>query len=288
MKSANSSKPDAKKVAKMQSLASALCVLDEFSRTTGELTVTELSERLGLAKSQVSRVLSTCKEAGWVRQNPKTRGFTVGLKAYAMGSQYLNSNSMTREGLTILRAMADRSGLTSTLSILDGIDALYLLGAEGSTNVMFGSLAGSYFPAHATAPGKVLAAWAGDEKLAEMVAQHGLPALTRQTKTSLRDFKRELSNVRRYGYAISRGDRQPGIGGLSVPVFEADDQFAAALGLVYPLSRVDESQIGDYLAILRAGAQSLSSRLGASQYPYAATGDSTLDFYHNSSSEKAE
>lgn len=261
-------KRTAKEGAKMQSLASALRILGEFSRADRELTVTELSERLGLAKSQVSRVLSTCRAAGWVNQNPRSRGFSIGLRAYATGARYINANRLTREALPVLRGMADRSGLTSTLSVLDGIDPLYLLGAGGSAVVEFDSLMGSYFPFHATAPGKVLAAWAGEEVLADMAAQRGLPSLTRQTTTSLREFKRELADVRRFGYAISRGDRLPGIGGLAVPVFGQDGEFAAALGLVYPLARVDENEIHEYVSILRTGAQSLSGRLGAEAYPY--------------------
>lgn len=252
----------------MKSLATALRVLAEFSHTEEELTVTELSNRLGLGKSQVSRMLGTFREAGWVSQNPRSRAFSVGLKAYAFGALFVNANRLTREALPVLRSIVDRCGFTATLSVLDGIEPLYLLGIEASVFVEFGSRAGSYFPFHATAPGKLLAAYAPERVLERMIARAGLPQHTPQTITDPGALRTHLQAVRKRGYAASLGERTPGIGALAVPVFAAEGQFEAGLGIVYPLKLVAPEEFSYYVAILHAGAQTLSLRLGASAYPF--------------------
>ena len=251
----------------MKSLATALRVFGEFSQAADELTVTELAARLKLPKSQVSRMLGTFRDAGWVSQNPKSRAYSVGLKAYAIGARFINANRMTREALPTLRSMVDRTGHTATLSVLDGHRPLYVLGIEAPVFVEFGSLAGSYFPVHATAPGKVLAAYAGERQLARMLAL-GLPRVTPHTITDPTELRRHLAQVREQGFAASVGERTPGIGALAVPVFGAQSQFLAALGIVYPVKLVDPGEFPYYVAILHAGAQVLSLRLGAQRYPF--------------------
>jgi DNA-binding IclR family transcriptional regulator len=212
-------------------------------------------------------MLATFREAGWVAQNPRTRGFSVGLKAYAIGTRFINANRMTREALPMLRSVVDRCGHTATLSILDGDHPLYLLGIEGPVFVEFGSLAGSYFPFHATAPGKMLASFASERKLAQMIAKFGLPRLTPHTITDEQLLREHLSRVRELGFSASLGERTPGIGGLTVPVFGPDSSSVAALGIAYPLNLVDESEFPYYVAILQSAARVLSMRLGASGYP---------------------
>ena len=251
----------------MKSLGTALRLFGEFSQVTGEVGVTELSNRLGMQKSQVSRMLATFRDAGWVTQNPDTRGFSVGMKAYAVGARFINANRLTREALPMLQSVMDRCGHTATLSVLDGDQPLYLLGTEAPVFVEFGSLAGSYFPFHATAPGKMLAANAGERKLAQMIAMFGLPRLTPHTITDEGILREHLALVRSRGYSASLGERTPGIGGLTVPVFGPDSEFLAAFGIAYPLNLVAESEFPYYVEILQSAARLLSLRLGAKSYP---------------------
>ena len=111
------------KVGPLSSLGDALQVVFEFTRTDEEeITVTSLSRRLALPKSKISRVLATFREAGWLDQNPRTRAYKVGLKAYAVGARFLNASALTREAMPILRGIVDRSGFASALCVLDGLD----------------------------------------------------------------------------------------------------------------------------------------------------------------------
>ena len=89
----------------MQSLRTALKILSEFSHVNGELSVTELATRLGMAKSQVSRMLAAFREEGWVVQNPQTRAFSIGIAAYAAGARFINSNRLTSEALPVMRTV---------------------------------------------------------------------------------------------------------------------------------------------------------------------------------------
>jgi DNA-binding IclR family transcriptional regulator len=250
----------------MQSLKTGLRILNEFSRASGELKVTEIANRLGMSKSQVSRMLSTFREEGWVTQNPATRGFSIGVAAYAAGSRFINGNRLTREALPVMRGVVDRCGFTCTLSILDGSAPLYLLGLDGPISADFASRVGSYFPFHSTAPGKLLAAFADEVNQAALL-RTDMTRLTSETITDAATMRKTLRAIRERGVAVSRGERTAGIGAIAVPVFDGARSIAA-LGIAYPQALVPDSKVVDFTALLHARAAALSLRLGAERYPF--------------------
>lgn len=251
----------------MQSLKSGLRILDQFSQVQGELTVTEIATRLQMSKSQVSRMLAACREEGWVTQNAVTRGYSIGLTAYTAGMRFINSNRLPREALPVLRSVVDRCGFTCTLSVLDGARPLYLLGIDGSISADFASRVGSYFHYHATAPGKLLTAFA-DEPVRGALLRTTPVRLTPQTIVDLAALRKELRAIRESGYAVSLAERTAGIGAIAVPVFGSEGACIAALGIAYPKSLVPSEKHAYYASILHLRARDLSLRMGASEYKF--------------------
>ncbi|CAH2904873.1 MAG: hypothetical protein PPHEMADM_5750, partial [uncultured Paraburkholderia sp.] len=144
----------------MKTIATALRILELFADGLGQRSVSEIAEHCELPRSQVSRILSTFGRAGWLDQDPKSRRYSVGLPAYVVGSRFVQSHPLTKHAIPLLRDIVDKSGFNTTLSILDHLKPLYLLGIAGPVPVDLSSAFGSYFPFHATAAGKVLAAFA--------------------------------------------------------------------------------------------------------------------------------
>jgi DNA-binding IclR family transcriptional regulator len=250
----------------MQSLKTGLKILSEFSHVDGELSVTELANRLGMTKSQVSRMLAAFRDEGWVVQNPGTRAFSIGIAAYAVGARFIHSNRLTREALPVMRTVVDRCGFTTTLCVLDDAQPLYLLGIDGPISVDFASRVGAYFPFHAAAPGKLLAAFA-DKALQSAMLTRQLASLTARTIVDGAALRKELRDIRARGFACSSGERVTGIGGVCVPVFDGASSCVASLGIVYPESLVQPDEFAAYAAILHKAAGTLSRRLGCESYP---------------------
>lgn len=253
----------------LSSLADALQIVFEFTRTDEEeISVTSLSRRIGLPKSKISRVLATFREAGWLDQNPRTRAYKVGLKAYAVGARFLNASTLTREALPVLRSIVDRSGFSSALCVLDGLDPLYVVGIEGPVSVDFGSRAGAYFPIHATAPGRILLAFSDSAMIDRILKEPRMAAIPTRMPWNIHDIRRDIAQLREIGYAVSHGDRLPGIGGVAVPVFGAGQRIVASLSVAYPFAIVPAVREPYYAAILFEAARTLSRRLGAHSYPF--------------------
>jgi hypothetical protein len=76
-------------------------------------------------------------------------------------------------------------------------------------------------------------------------------------------FDRELARFRRQGYALSRGQRVPGLTAIAVPIFDINGHVPHCLSLTGPSVRVDTRDL-DLAEIMMVAGRDLSNRLGAS------------------------
>lgn len=252
----------------MRSLGTALRVLREFVTSQEPLGVVELSERLGLHKGQVSKILRGFREESFLEQDPKSRKYSVGLNAFALGNNFVNSNVLSREALPIMRRLVDATGHSGVLSVLHGANVIHLLAVEGRLFVDGRWRVGRWMPYHTTSSGRVLLAFGSEEALESRISQYGLPRLTPNSITDAATLRAEIAKVRRKGYSVSRSETHVGTASIAVPLFGRDGRAMATLGLICPEHLMDQAQIKKLVPPLQAAARELSARMGAEAYPF--------------------
>ena len=255
----------------MKSLRTSLRVLRAFTNDRCRWSVGELSSDLGLNKSLVSKALREFQDAGFLRQDPRSREYSVGIQAVALGGQFMNDNPLTREAIPVMRRLTDRSGHTTALAILDDINVLYLVGIEGRLFLDVGWRVGTWLPFHATAVGKALFAFADEALLDRAIAEAGVKSLGPKTISDAEALKAQLRKVRKSGVAETREESMAGLSAQAVPVFGEKQEVVAALGFVYPIHLLTPSKRKNYREMLHAAARTLSGKLGAGVYPYGET-----------------
>jgi DNA-binding IclR family transcriptional regulator len=243
-------------------------VLRAFTNDRSRWSVGELSSDLGLNKSLVSKTLREFQEAGFLRQDPRSREYTVGVQAVALGGQYMNESALVREAIVLMRRLTDRSGQTTALAILDDINVLYLVAVEGRLFLDVGWRVGTWLPFHATAVGKALFAFADDALLERAIAESGIRSLGPNTVGDSKALKAQLQKVRKSGVAETREETMGGLAAQAVPVFGEGQEVVAALGFVYPVHLLTPSKRKTYREMLHMAARTLSAKLGAGVYPY--------------------
>lgn len=252
----------------MKSLGTALRVLSAFLDNRSDHGVTDLAVRLGLPKSQVSKILSTFREQGFLTQHPDTRRYSVGLRTFALGTRFVNFNRLAREAVLIMRSLVERSGHSTRLSVMDRDQVIYILGIEGPLFLDTGWRSGTILPLHATSAGRVFLAFADDARVDLLLDTQGLEAVTAHTITDRRILKRKLADVRRLGYAVSRDESTLGLSTIGAPVFDAGQKVTGVLGLAFPSHVVARGEEPRFAAMLHDAARTLSLRLGCPVYPF--------------------
>jgi DNA-binding IclR family transcriptional regulator len=110
-----------------QTLDRGLRVLKLLADTDHGLTVTELSQRLGVNRTVVYRLLATLEQHSLIRRDLGGRA-RVGLGVLRLGRQV---HPLVREAaLPALRSLAEDIGATAHLTLVDGAEALTVAVAE--------------------------------------------------------------------------------------------------------------------------------------------------------------
>lgn len=254
----------------MKTLDTALQLLRLFETEEQTLSVTEIAEASGLPKSKVSRLLAVFRANGFLEQDAQTRRYRVGLAAFELGANYVKSQPLAHDALPVLRTIVERTGHSTTLSVMRGSLILHILAVEGPHYVDGRWRVGNRLPFHATSAGKVLVAGLGDAALEAFLDEHPLTPITPLTVTDREAFLRQIDETRRTGVAITRGESAPGLAALSVPIFSRANETIGALGLVIPDQLFARESAPALTALLHEEARRLSMKCGAADYPYGA------------------
>jgi DNA-binding IclR family transcriptional regulator len=251
----------------IKSVSTALRILNEFVTSHEPFGVVELANRLGLAKGQVSKILGTFRDHGFLDQDPSTRKYTVGLNSFALGNNFVNFNRLSREALSIMRKLVDETGHSAVLSVLRGSRVIHLLAVEGRLFLDGRWRVGQWMHYHTTSAGRVLLAFGPPGMLESLLASSGLPAITPNSVTDREQFRTSIGAVRQKGFSVTRGEMRIGTGSIAVPLFDGGDHAVAALGLICPVHLLRSEEEERLVYPLHRSARELSARLGAPVYP---------------------
>src|ERR1700761_1104404 len=223
-------------------------------------TIEELANRVGLTRSNAHRTLQTLIHAGYVERDEQAGGYRGTIRLFELGARQLAQLDVRRVALPLMRALAERTEETVHLSVLDGLDVVYVEKIDSAQPIRAYSMVGGRGPAYAVATGKALLAYQHEGYLdgyAKQLTRH-----TAATVTSLPALKDELQKVVRTGYAINSGEWREGVGGVAATVFNGLDQPIAAVGISGPLERLTARKMKEFAPDVQACALKVSRAMG--------------------------
>lgn len=246
-----------------QSVMRAFSILNCFTDETPELRMTDISKRLGLNTSLVSRLLATLEHDGFVQQDPNTGLYSLGRSVLTLAGVALNHNTLRMEALVEMQNASNESGLGVNLSVLDGDTIFYLAHIETPEVPRPYTLIGRRNPLHATGMGKVLLAYLPDEDRHSLLNRLELHSYSAHTCTDKDELVRELEEIRSRGWALEIEELALGRACIAGPIRDSSGVVVGALSFSGPLSqfRWDERQTELIRKIIEV-CDRISMRLG--------------------------
>jgi IclR family acetate operon transcriptional repressor len=239
----------------VQSLDRAFELLEHMADAGGEVALSQLAAASGLPVPTIHRIVRTLVASGYVLQLPSRR-YALGPRLIGLGE----SASRTVEAWATphLLALAETSGETANLAMLDGEKVVYVAQAPSSRHTvrMFTEV-GRRVYAHCTGVGKALLAQLSADEVSRIVATAGMPARTEHTITDVDRLLAELEVVRSQGYAVDDGEQELGVRCVAVAVPGSP---TSALSVSGPASRVTPEAVPALVPALLATADSLGGR----------------------------
>ena len=249
----------------IKSIDKAVGVLQALYGAHRPLRVSELAKTLSLSPSVVSRIVATLCESGLLDQDGETGGVRLGMGLVLLGNRAVGRRQLDLLAIPVMARLAEQFEEYVSLSRLVAGKMVVVRG--GPVDVMARDIyLTAVIPIHATAPGKLLAAWLSEEELAAILEAQGMDACTPNTITSLRKFREELAAIRRTQVAYDDEEIVPGLRHVATPVFDHDGQVVAALSAGGPVAKMNAAEISSLQAALMGASLQISRQLG---YPAA-------------------
>lgn len=254
----------------VRALERALDLLDSFSIAEPELTFTDLAARVDLPKSTTFRLLSILEQRGYVERSPETERYRIGIRAFEIGSIYIQSTRIEAEAQPYLKELAERCNQTANLAVLDQGEIVHISVVAPSRPIRFYATIGQRDAAHCTGLGKALLAGVTDEELAAIIERRGLPRRTERTVDSIDALRAQLEVVRARGYAIDDEESVPGLTCIAAPIRDDKDRVVASVSISGQSAEFTEPKLTRYIDAVKHAARQISTRMGNGIHPVSA------------------
>jgi IclR family transcriptional regulator, KDG regulon repressor len=205
------------------------------------LTLNDIAVRTGYVKSSVHRILNSLKKHSFVEQDFPGGPYRLGVQFLLVARSIGARNSIVQLARPYLARLVALCEETAYLAVLHGGRAVFLDVEETHRDLrLVGPMSAEvYF--HATAAGKVIAAFLPDPARAELLATLDPRPLTEKTLVLKEEIEREWREVRRRGYAWNDEETIPGAVFVAAPLFDSRGTAGGSLSVGIPKSRCPET-----------------------------------------------
>jgi IclR family pca regulon transcriptional regulator len=227
----------------VQSLERGLSVITAFTRETPSQTLSEIAERTGLTRAAARRFLLTLRDLGYVESDGRL--FSLRPRVLELGYSYLASLPVWEIARPHLEALADKVQETTSASVLDGTDIVFVARVETKRIMSMTLGVGSRLPAWATAMGRVLLADLRPEQLDDYFRKSPLAPLNERTVTDEGRLREIIAEARTNGWTLVDQEVEEGVRSLAVPLRTPSGRTEAALTVCSHAFRVSVERIMD-------------------------------------------
>lgn len=250
------------KPANSSSAEKALNILLAFAPFNNEMGTTDLSKKLGIHKSTVSRLIKLLVATDFLQQNPLTRKYMLGKSALKIGNA--TTRSLDSKLLTVaqpyLAELSQLLGESAALEMLSGTNVVLALHVEGPSHIRFNFQQGEQVPINVAAGAKVILS-DSEPKLLELCLQQKFTHFNENTIVSKKNYRKLLKEIKQTGVAYDRGERYKDTHAMATSIHSPDGGPKAAVVIAGPAFRMTNEFLQSAVIPLKTTAEKISNHL---------------------------
>ncbi|MCM3568949.1 IclR family transcriptional regulator [Neobacillus mesonae] len=245
----------------VRSVERAIDILTCFTMEEPILTVPMISQKVGLTKSTVFRLLTSLEAKGMVEKIPSTHEYKLGIRLLSIGNVVQSSLELLDIAKPIMKGLADKTQETVNINIAQGMNRICIDKIDGNQVLRKVSEIGQSLPLHKGASGKLLLAFSDPDTITKVLReQRGV-----MPEAALNHLKIELLDIRERGYATSFSERLEGTASVSAPIKDYTGKVIAGLTVSGPLIRFTEEKVEFFVKEVLESSFRISKSLGYSR-----------------------
>lgn len=227
----------------VSSLEKAMIIINTFKGAEQYLGQSEIIAKTGLHKSAVQRFLHSWEALGYIEKDGVTKRYRLTGKVMDLSYEFLRANPLIEIATPHLLEARNRTKYSFNLSVMDGVDIVYVVRMPNHIHAYKATLLGRRLPAALTSGGRSMMSLMAEERVDSILEKSQLTAHTPFTITSKKLIKSEIEKSRLQGYAITVQELLIGEIAVAAPVVNSVGQPVAAVHMpanisVWPYERV--------------------------------------------------
>ena len=246
---------------KVKSLQKAMEVLNCFAEERRTLGVTEISEKLGLYKSNVHNILMTFKAMHYLEQEEETGKFYLGSAVLGLARAFSDRYDISKIVLHYMRKISQEVHELVYLAVPSRDEVIYLEAVYPEKSFFVApSIRGEHAKMYCTSVGKAILSRMPEEEIEKRIP-HELVSFTDYTITDREEIKRQIAQARERGYAFDNMEVTYGIKCVGVPIVNQEGHVEAALSISTPSLRMSDDKIPEFVNVLKKYVREIEKRL---------------------------
>ncbi|MDH7794950.1 MULTISPECIES: IclR family transcriptional regulator [unclassified Beijerinckia] len=209
----------------------ALRLVEYLAYQSGPTPLGTIAAAFDASKSTVYRHLQTLQRHGFVRHDPATGSYDIGVKMMVLGEASRSRFDIVTTARPELLALRDATGQAVTICTLIDDEVVVLELTQGRTVIEFATRPGTRMALHASAHGKVWLAF-GPDHLLDKVASAPLQSWTPDTITDPKRLIRDVKEARTRGWTTAPDEVISGVNTLAAPVRNHHGTLIASIAIV--------------------------------------------------------
>ncbi len=205
----------------------ALDILELFDDLNTGKNLNEISEALDISISTAYRIVSTLENRKFLRKDKESKLYYVGERLARYGSDLAKDEyELLKEvSFPCMHKLHEKYNENIALFISEGENKVCIERLESTKALRHVELIGSKATLKKGSVGKVFLAFFTEEETSRINLDETWPNQI------------ELAKVRKQGYALSVGEREEGLVGLSAPIFK-EDRCIGVISMSGPVGRI--------------------------------------------------
>lgn len=265
----DSAMPNKEQRTTIQSVDRAAGILKALASGPQRLGVSELADRLGLARPTVHGLLQTLLAHGFVQQDAESEKYQLGPGLLQLGYSFLDVNELRRRSIVHAERLALRTGLAVRVGVTHGARIFvvhHVFRPDATLQILE---VGAELPLHASALGKAVLSYM-PSTMSDEVLDGPLIRLTKRTLTAA-TLRRELLRIRDSGVAGENDEAVLGESSVAAPIFDSIGGVVGSIGVVGDSDQVFPRGMAKGLpGAVTEAARGISRELGAATWPVLA------------------
>jgi len=228
----------------------ALAILRFLAKSSEPIGVNPVARELNLVPSTCLHILRVLQDEGLVEFEPKTKRYSIGIGILPLARSALQKNTFSALVQPHLSALSAQFGVTGIATQIAEPGQMVVV-ALSQSNLPFRLQVdlGSRFPLLISATGRCVAAY---NALKEDNLRSKFDKLTWDHPPSFEEWRAEIEQVRKQGYAIDRGTYISGVTVLAVPILDQNDKMIRSLVAIGISERLQNNQVPKLAKALQA------------------------------------